>query len=427
MEFAYDVLARAQHASVNEAATHLGASERAYGRLGTLISTSPSREDVNKKKKSAAEAERDARAAGAAVIAAWARAPQAKNLLAGHREEYCVGLVAMLSEDSVDSQVQAATAVGALSTMSAYRAELVSRGVVSGLLHMLDRACNADAASGAVEVMLPNALAGLHNCSLVGGAIEQIASVKTATALLPLVVGPADGGAAPSRLLTRRAASVLSKCATANESIVAMLLEKAAVPPMCRMLVDEVDRRGKAGAEKAGTADKAGAEKAGAAEKARAAEMAGTAGPTDDDAETNWEEVEENEGGGLLGALLRALTACARREEGANALCEAGGLPSLVTLVSQSTDERSTTADSQTIGNAALAIAECAREKRCLAVLAALNPVPPLLAIAHRGKGQPQKNAAIALGRLAKNAHCLQALRDNHGIEILARSGVAKT
>ena len=410
MELAYDVLARAQHASVNEAATHLGASERAYGRLGTLISTSPSEEDASKKKKSAAEAERDARAAGAAVIAAWARAPQAKSLLAGHREEYCVGLVAMLSEDSVDSQVQAATAVGALSTMSAYRAELVSRGVVSGLLHMLDRACNADAASGAVEVMLPNALAGLHNCSLVGGAIEQIASVKTASALLPLVVGPADGGAAPSRLLTRRAASVLSKCATANETIVAMLLENAAVPPMCRMLVSEVDRRGKAGAEKAGAADKAGA-----------------AGPTDDDAETNWEEVEENEGGGLLGALLRALTACARREEGANAMCEAGGLPSLVTLVSQSTDERSTTADSQTIGNAALAIAECAREKRCLAVLAALNPVPPLLAIAHRGKGQPQKNAAIALGRLAKNAHCLQALRDNHGIEILARSGVAKT
>ena len=51
----------------------------------------------------------------------------------------------------------------------------------------------------------------------------------------------------------------------------------------------------------------------------------------------------------------------------------------------------------------------------------------PLLAVAHHGKGQAQRNAAIALGRLAKNAHCLQALRDNHGIEILARSGVAKT
>ena len=38
------------------------------------------------------------------------------------------------------------------------------------------------------------------------------------------------------------------------------------------------------------------------------------------------------------------------------------------------------------------------------------------------GSGQTQKNAAICLGRLAKNPHCLQAIRDNNGIEILARS-----
>jgi len=56
-------------------------------------------------------------------------------------------------------------------------------------------------------------------------------------------------------------------------------------------------------------------------------------------------------------------------------------------------------------------------------VLAVQQPlVPTLLSIAHNGEGQTQKNAAIALGRLAKNAHCLQAIRDNHGIEILARS-----
>ena len=48
--------------------------------------------------------------------------------------------------------------------------------------------------------------------------------------------------------------------------------------------------------------------------------------------------------------------------------------------------------------------------------------VPPLLAIAHEQGGGAQKNAAIALGRLAKNPHCLQAIRDNNGIEILARS-----
>ena len=73
-------------------------------------------------------------------------------------------------------------------------------------------------------------------------------------------------------------------------------------------------------------------------------------------------------------------------------------------------------------GNAALCIAECAKEGRCLAVLAVQPVVPPLLDIAHNGKGQAQKNAAIALGRLAKNPRCLQAIRDNHGIDILARA-----
>ncbi len=35
---------------------------------------------------------------------------------------------------------------------------------------------------------------------------------------------------------------------------------------------------------------------------------------------------------------------------------------------------------------------------------------------------QAMKNAAIALARLAKNARCLEAIRDLHGIEILARA-----
>ena len=80
-------------------------------------------------------------------------------------------------------------------------------------------------------------------------------------------------------------------------------------------------------------------------------------------------------------------------------------------------------ADSSMQGNVALCLAECARDEKCLAVLAVQQPlVPKLLSIAHNGDGQTQKNAAIALGRLAKNVHCLQAIRDNHGIEILARS-----
>ena len=73
-------------------------------------------------------------------------------------------------------------------------------------------------------------------------------------------------------------------------------------------------------------------------------------------------------------------------------------------------------------GNSALCLANCAQEERSLAVLAALPVVEPLLSIAHTGKGATQKNAAIALGRLAKNPRCLQSIRDNHGIEILARA-----
>ena len=73
-------------------------------------------------------------------------------------------------------------------------------------------------------------------------------------------------------------------------------------------------------------------------------------------------------------------------------------------------------------GNAALCIAECAKDDKCLAVLAVQPLVPPLLAIAHNGKGAPQKNAAIALGRLSRNPRLLMAIKDNHGIEILARA-----
>ena len=78
--------------------------------------------------------------------------------------------------------------------------------------------------------------------------------------------------------------------------------------------------------------------------------------------------------------------------------------------------------DANMQGNVALCLAECARDERGLAVLAVQPLVPKLLGIAHNGSGQTQKNAAICLGRLAKNPHCLQAIRDNNGIEILARS-----
>ena len=68
-------------------------------------------------------------------------------------------------------------------------------------------------------------------------------------------------------------------------------------------------------------------------------------------------------------------------------------------------------------------IAAAAGQWLVYGVVLAVQPlVPPLLAIAHNGKGGPQKNAAIALGRLAKNPRLLMAIKDNHGIEILARA-----
>ena len=123
---------------------------------------------------------------------------------------------------------------------------------------------------------------------------------------------------------------------------------------------------------------------------------------------------EAEEGQDLLGACVRVLASCAADEAGARAVCDAGALPVLCTLLGRA-------GDSGLQGNAALCIGECAREPRCLAVLAVQHVVPPLLAIAHEQGGGAQKNAAIALGRLAKNPHCLQAIRDNHGIEILGR------
>ena len=81
-----------------------------------------------------------------------------------------------------------------------------------------------------------------------------------------------------------------------------------------------------------------------------------------------------------VGSALRILTACAAHERGALALCDHGGLPALVKLLQRS--------DTGMQGNAALCLAECAKNDKCLAVLAVLPIVPPLLAIAHNGKSQ---------------------------------------
>ena len=45
--------------------------------------------------------------------------------------------------------------------------------------------------------------------------------------------------------------------------------------------------------------------------------------------------------------------------------------------------------------------------------------IEPLLDLAHHKTGQLQRNAAICLARLAKNAHCLAKIREQHGMQIL--------
>jgi hypothetical protein len=139
--------------------------------------------------------------------------------------------------------------------------------------------------------------------------------------------------------------------------------------------------------------------------------------------EAEAEALEDSGGGGMLGNCVRLITACARNTAGPTALCDAGALPLLVAILR-------TPGHAGSHGNAALAVAECATEPRCLAVLAVQPVVPPLLDMAQRAQGQAMKNAAIALARLAKNEHCLNAIREAHGIEILARAmkgDVAKT
>eukprot|EP00966_Prymnesium_polylepis_P164899 3812551-Prymnesium_polylepis.1 len=274
------------------------------------------------------------------------------------------------------------------------------------------------------DVLLPNALAALHNCSLLPEALGAIVSEQTSRALLPHVGGAVKGR---STSLARRAAALLSKCCTASKAVATMLAEHpSAVPSIAKALVAEAaamkvaqeaaakERAARERAAKA-AADAQFAKTAESADDAAKAVEAGSCaaklgGGGDDDDDAGEDEGEE----AVVGALVRILTACAPHPAAAQAICDAGGLPVLVGLLKVRSELLQ--------GNAALGVAECAKDAKCLAVLAMQDAVPPLLAIAHEGKGQAQKNAAIALGRLAKNAHCLQAIRDNHGIEILARA-----
>lgn len=376
-----------RHSKVVAAVRPLAINEGSFGRLVTLLSSgAPARSAPPVRR-----AWSVAHAAGAALISTWAKGPEMKPLLLPHAPKLSAALVRLLVDGSPNEKALAATAAGNLSVAKAYRLELVRHGIVSGLIELAVEAVG----SANEEALLPNALAALHNCSLVDTAMAELATARTAAALMPLLTR--SGADAPSKVLLRRAAAIVSKGATRSAEVVQLLLDgdDPVLHRVAALFREELEAHLGDGATSS---------------------AAPTAGEVEEAPEAEEAEGEEGAGSAMLGTTLRLLAACARDEVGAALVCDAGALPGLAKLVCTSS------AGKDTRGNAAMCIADCAKEPRCLAVLSVYPLVPPLLDIAHHSTGQEQKNAAIALGRLAKSPRCLQAIRDNHGIEILARS-----
>lgn len=408
--------AACRHPRVLEATRALAAPEGCLERLVLLLSLAAPPPGNSRPELDATHA------AAASLVGAFACAGKAKAAsLVSLALPLSAALVSRLGAPDAPTgvRISCATAVGNLSTAAAYRAELVRAGAVPALLSLLRHAAaaretaatRADAAlSGAAlavtgalaEALLPNALAALANLSLVPEAMAAISTPEVGVLLTPWLVFPRA-----SRLLLRRVVAVLAKAANRCAQVVAGVISApGAVVALTGLVAAAVEGpspqagRGAAGAEGA-----AGAAAGGEGEEK---------GEEDEDVAVA-EELEDGGGGGLVGNVVRLLTACARDAAGPPALCDAGALPLLCALLRAP-------AHSSSHGNAALAVAECATDPRCLAVLAAQPIIEPLLDLAHRGEGQAMKNAAIALARLAKNARCLEAIRDLHGIEILARA-----
>ena len=367
------------HEKVAAEVTRLAAGEDAHGRLIALLLPAPAG--------SAPPPVELVVAATATIAALSTGGATAKQPLVVHAKPLCAALTAHVeyTPSTVHIAEQAATAFGNLSTHSRFRKEMVEGGALGALLRLVGKVPRGEGHA----IMLPNALAAIHNCTLHPDGVTAVATEETATAVLPYLEGS-------SVLLTRRAAAVMAKCAARHAAVVTMLLGSSALPGLVQTLATE------------------GAAFDAAKDAPRIVELTpGSDGVAEAEEEEDSEEAAQAEEE-MVGSAVRILTACAARPEGAAAVCDGVGLPALVKLLGRN--------DTSLRGNAALCIAECAKDARCLAVLAALPVVQPLLDIAHNGSGGTQKNAAIALGRLAKNPRCLTTIRDNHGIEILARA-----
>ncbi|KAK9823542.1 hypothetical protein WJX72_003579 [[Myrmecia] bisecta] len=73
----------------------------------------------------------------------------------------------------------------------------------------------------------------------------------------------------------------------------------------------------------------------------------------------------------------------------------------------------------EALGNAALCIGDLAKVPAVLLQLSQKDAVAPLVGVAQKRTGAAQKNAAIAVARLAQHPACLERIRELRGLEII--------
>uniref|UniRef100_A0A7S0QXX8 Protein unc-45 homolog B n=1 Tax=Pyramimonas obovata TaxID=1411642 RepID=A0A7S0QXX8_9CHLO len=147
-------------------------------------------------------------------------------------------------------------------------------------------------------------------------------------------------------------------------------------------------------------------------DRMKALNMSSLAKCSDEDATARTREADSHLE--VVEAVVRLLAVCTNMDcQAARQLMAAGGLEMLLSVVGDAS------ASDAAVGNAALSLADSAKEDAVLEKLADLDAVPPLVEVAHKRKGACNKNAGIALARMARNQKCLVRLKELHGIEII--------
>ena len=221
------------------------------------------------------------------------------------------------------------------------------------------------------EAMTLSALAALSNVLLEESARSAAFEAKAVHRLLPLL------GVTRPAAIAARAVTALSRLAREPGSAAALAAAPAA---------------------------------ASVARFVEARLAAGTSGTTSDDTS------DAAEGAGALEAGVRTLAvliATADADTRAR-LCGCAGGALVACLASEG-------ASDGVVGNAALAVADLAKEAALLPRLAELEPVSRLLKVCRARTGAAQKNAAIACARLAHHPPMLETLKESNGLELIYR------